>query len=115
MLEGIWYGITAAFVFIGVISSAYIIILYVFKTGNNGRFIIAVPAYADDEDIGTLLYSAHMRRALFGDCCRGKIIVLDLGMSEAQKTLCLDIMNKCGNMELLSPDELLPAVMGKEK
>ena len=56
-----------------------------------------------------------MRRALFGDCCRGKIIVLDLGMAEAQKTLCLDIMNKCGNMELLSPDELLPAVMGKEK
>ena len=30
MLEGIWYGITAAFVFIGVISSAYIKLLYMF-------------------------------------------------------------------------------------
>lgn len=115
MLEGIWYGITAAFVFIGVISSAYIIILHVFKTGNNGRFIVAVPSDSEDDYIGTLLYSAHIRRALWGDCCRGKIIVLDLGMTEEQRTLCLDIMNKCGNMELLSSDELLPAVMGKEK
>lgn len=114
MLEGIWYGIIAAFVFIGVLSTAYII-MQILKTDARGRYVVIIPAKVSDEDIGTILYGAHMRMSLLGDCCYGKIVILDMGMSDKQIELCDTIMKECGNMELCKPYEVLPLLTGKEK
>lgn len=111
MLEGIWYGIIAAFVFIGVTASAYIIIIHFFKADNRGRFLVVISSEESDEDIGSLLYGAHLRLCLLGDYCDSTIIILDNGMSEAQLKLCRAIMAECGNMELCSCENLACTVL----
>ena len=115
MLEGIWYGIIAVFVFVGVVASAYIIIMQVLKTGDCGRYVIVIPADIGNDDIGSFLYGAHMKRALFGDYCCGSIVVVDNGMSEAQRSFCLKIMEECGNMKLCMPCEVERMLTGKEE
>lgn len=114
MLEGIWYGIIAVFVFIGVVASSYLIIMKVLKTDDAGRYVIAIPADTSSDDIGSLLYGAHMKRALFGDYCRGSIIVIDNGMSDKQKEFCTKIIDECGNMKLCMPCEIERVLTGKE-
>ena len=106
MLECIWYAFAAVFIFIGMTATVYLIIIRIFKTGAGGEYIVAVPVDADDDDIGSALYSAHMRMALLGDLCSGRVIAVDLGMSESQKNMCLGIMKECGNMEICTPQEL---------
>lgn len=100
MLECIWYAFAAVFIFIGMTATVYLLFIRIFKNNACGEYIIAIPASADDGDIGAALYCAHMRQALLGDLCSGRVIVVDTGMSESQKKLCLGIMKECGNMEL---------------
>ncbi len=106
MLECIWYAFAAAFIFIGMTATVFMIIIRIFKTGAGGEYIIAIPVSQSDDDIGSALYSAHMRMALLGDLCCGRVIAVDMGMSEAQKNVCLGIMKECGNMEICLPQEL---------
>ncbi len=106
MLECIWYAFAAAFIFIGMTATVFMIIIHILKTNAGGEYIIAIPVFEGDDDIGSVLYSAHMRLALLGDICRGRVIAVDMGMSEAQKNVCLGIMKECGNMHLCMPQEL---------
>lgn len=110
MLEGLFYGIAAAFTFIGIISTVYICLIHSFKTKGKGRYAVIFPSDISEEDIGALLYSAHMRFALFSDLCSGSIVVVDRGMDESKRTLCQNIMDECGNMLLCTEDEFFSAV-----
>ena len=107
MLECIWYAFAAAFIFIGMTAVVFMIIIHIFKTSAGGEYIIAIPVTEHDDDIGSVLYSAHMRLAVLGDICRGRVIAVDLGMSEAQKNVCMGIMKECGNMQICKPQELV--------
>ncbi len=115
MLEGLWYGIAAAFIFIGVVATSYFIILQVFKLGNDANCIVVMSSGMNDDDVGSLLYSVHLRFALMGDCRKNRIVIVDNGMTDKQKSLCIKIMKDFDNMELCAPDELLKTIIGKEE
>ncbi len=115
MLEGLWYGIAAAFIFIGVVATSCFVILQVFKFDNDANCVVVISSGMDDDDVGTLLYSVHLRFALLGDCRKNRIVIVDNGMTEKQKTLCLNIMKEFDNMELCAPDDLLMTIIGKEQ
>ena len=115
MLEGLWYGIAAAFIFIGVVATSCFIILQIFKLDTQSHCVVAISSGMDDDDISALLYSVHFRFALMGDCRKNRIVIVDNGMTEKQKSLCLNIMNDFDNMELCTPDDLPVTIIGKEK
>ena len=115
MLECIWYGFAAAFIFIGITATVYMIMIRVFKNGADADYIVAIPVTADNDDIGSILYSAHMRLAVLGDVCSGRVIVVDMGMSESQRTLCQGIMKECGNMEICLPQEISDYFTSQER
>lgn len=115
MLEGLWYGIAAAFIFIGVVATSCFIILQVFNLGDDANCVVVIPSGADDDDVGSLLYSVHLRFSLLGDCRRNRIIIVDNGMTQKQKTLCENTIKDFDNMELCAPDELLSTIVRKEK
>lgn len=106
MLESIWNGIMAALVFIGIVSLVYILLIHIFKPKKRGKFVVVIPSDADSEDIGSLLYGARMRTALFGDCCCGYTVAVDMGMSQKQRSLCDDICNECGNIIVCNRENL---------
>ncbi len=115
MLEGLWYGIAAAFIFLGVVATSCFIILQVFKLGENANCVVVIPSDADDDDVGSLLYSVYLRFSFLGDCRKNRIVIVDNGMTEKQKILCENIMNDFDNMELCTPDDLLSTIIGKEE
>ena len=106
MLEGVWYGITAVLVFLGIVCIAYIISARIFRNGSCGRLVVLLSPEDDRCDIGSLLYAAHMRLALWGDCRGGSIILVDNGLNEKQLQLCRRIMSECGSMEMCKADAL---------
>ncbi len=115
MLEGLWYGIAAAFIFIGVVATSCFIILRIFKIDTLSHCVVVISSGMGDDDVSALLYSLHLRFALTGDCRQNRIVIVDNGMTQKQKTLCKNIMNDFDNMELCAPDDLLCTIIGKEK
>lgn len=115
MLEGLWYGIAAAFIFIGVVATAYFVILQVLRSGEDVNCVVVVPADVEDDDIGALLYSLNFRLSLIGECCRSRIVVVDKGMNRKQKTLCQNIIKDFDNIEICSPDDLTDIVIRKDE
>lgn len=114
MLEGLWYGIAAAFIFIGVVATCVFVIYRVFSYGNNTPCVVVIPAGISDDDIGSLLYCVHMRFSLMGNCPGDRILIVDNGMTQSQRALCHSIMSSFNNMELCAPDELLQSIIGKD-
>ncbi len=114
MLEGLWYGIAAAFIFIGVVATCIFILLQVFKIGNKTGCVIVIPPGISDDDLGTMLYSVYMRFSLIGNCPGDKVLIIDNGMTEGQRLLCRNIISELKNMELCAPEELLQAIIGKD-
>ncbi len=107
VMECIWYGFAAAFIFIGMVAAAYLVLLRVCGRGARSGYWIVLPVSAEQGDVGAHLYAAHLRRAALGDLCKGKILVIDQGLDENQKNLCLGIMRACGNMELCTAQEVI--------
>ncbi len=115
MLDGLWYGIAAAFIFIGVVATSYFIILQVFKIGNDAKCVMVIPSGLSDDDVGSMLYGVYFRLGMVGERGFNRIVVVDNGMTQNQRRLCLEIMSGFNNMELCTPGELWDAVSGKEK
>lgn len=113
MLESVWYGIAAALVFFGFISVIYIIISKIFRTDFDKNLVILLSPDDDRCDIGSLLYAAHLRLVLWGDCHKSRIILIDNGLDEKQLDLCRRIMSECGSMQMCRADELSDVLMGK--
>lgn len=115
MLDGLWYGIAAAFIFIGVVATSYFIILQVFKIGSETQSVIVIPSGVSDDDVGSLLYGVHMKLSLMGDSKNNRIIVVDNGMTQSQINLCHEIMSNFNNMEFCTPQDLWTVVIGKDE
>ncbi len=114
MLEGLWYGIAAAFIFIGVVATSCFIILRIFKIDDLSHCVMVISSGMEDDDVSTLLYSVYLHRAFNGNC-NNKVVIVDNGMTQKQKALCKNILNDFDNMELCAPDDLLCTIIGKEK
>ena len=106
MLEGVWYGIAAVLVFFGMVFIVCVISARIFRTDSCGRLVVLLSPEADRCDIGSLLYAAHIRFALWGNCRKGSIILVDNGLDENQLRLCRRIMSECGSMEMCKADAL---------
>ena len=115
MLEGIFYGIAAALVFLGLVCVVYIIMTRIFKTDCCGKLIVVLSPDKESCDIGALLYAAHLRLSIWGDCCNGRIIVVDNGLDKKQLDLCKRIMSECGSMELCKSSDIAQLLTGKEQ
>lgn len=113
MLESVWYGIAAALVFFGLVSVIYIIISKIFRTDFDGKIVVILSPDDDRCDIGSILYAAHMRLAIWGIKRNDNIILIDNGLNEKQLDLCRRIMSECGGMKMCKAAELSDVFMRK--
>jgi hypothetical protein len=114
MPEAFFYGLVAAFTFIGFISVLYYILLFFFKPKGNGRYIITIPRDADRSTISNLIYGAHMRNLLFGDLVCDDIIILDCDFDDERRRLVKDLSNEYGGVRICTLDELKEGIERKE-
>ncbi len=114
MLEGLWYGIAAAFIFIGVVATSYFIILQVFKIGNETKSVVVISSGVSDDDVGNILYGIHVRLSLIGDSNFKRVVIVDNGMTENQKSLCYKIISDFDNMEVCTPENLSSVIIRED-
>ena len=110
MMEGIIFGILTVFIFIGIVATCYYIMLRVLHPKSAGKYIILIPANSGKEDIAGMLYAAHMRIALLGDCCRGRVIAVDLGLDRRERLICEDLCRECNGAYLCEPEDLVELI-----
>ena len=82
MSDGVFLGIFASFVLIGVVSISYYILLKNLHPRSNGRYIVVIPARAGMTDVAGKGYAQRLRSGMLGD--KEAVVILDLGMDEKQ-------------------------------
>lgn len=110
MLDGIIFGILTVFIFIGIVATCYFIMIRILHPKSVGKYIILIPANSEKKDVAGMLYAAHMRIALFGDFCRGRVIAVDLGLDKKERLICEDLCKECDGIYLCEPEELVELV-----
>lgn len=76
MIEAVWYGIIAAFSFLGLLSVILYIFLHVCDTNGIGKLVFYVEQNIPHHAMVDLLYSSFLRRILFDKLVSEEIIVI---------------------------------------
>lgn len=113
MMETIVYSILMMFVLIGVISTIYYVSMRLMCKKAIGKYVIVIPVNAELRDVAGSLCAANLRINLLGDTCRGRVIAVDCGMDESEKSICYDMCREESGMYICTPEEL-PALLQKE-
>ena len=111
MLPGLLFGLVTLLSFIGLISLMYYIAIRVLYARGEERYYVVIPASADLEDVAGLLYAAQLRLNLFGGCGKGRIVALDCGMAEEERTRCENLSRACVDLYVCKPEELAGLIL----
>lgn len=94
-----------AFHFLSIAAIGFCITLRLLRMPKKQNFLMVIPIF--DETSGTeILYAQHLRLLHLGEGHRGKVVALDMGLSE-QNHKCIDLF--CRSTEglyLTTPSEL---------
>ena len=82
MIEAVWYGLIAAFTFIGFVSAVCFTVLHFYKPKGCGKYILFVPENAPRHEIERLLCGVHLRSIIFGSLLCDETVVFCTGSSE---------------------------------
>ena len=77
MSDGVFLGIFASFVLIGVVSISYYILLKNLHPRSNGRYIVVIPARAGMTDVAGKGYAQRLRSGMLGD--KEDVVILGRG------------------------------------
>ena len=103
MSDGVLLGVFASFVLIGTVGIAYYILLKIMHPRSNGRYIVVIPARSGMTDVAGKGYAQRLRSGMLGD--KEAVVILDLGMDEAQLKECERMCRSCEGLYLCSRGE----------
>lgn len=94
MLNALLYGIAAALGFIGFVCVTYYIVLCFCKSGGNASCVVKIPKNSDVGAIEKLIYSAYLKKNLFGDLIFDNVVIDDSELDESGKLIVEKIQNE---------------------
>lgn len=103
MSDGVLLGVFASFVLIGTVGIAYYILLKILHPRSNGRYIVVIPARSGMTDVAGKGYAQRLRSGMLGD--KEAVVILDLGMGEAQLKECERMCRSCEGLYFCSRGE----------
>ena len=108
MLSAIIYFLVVFFVLLGVLSGAYLLMVFSRRlTQGKGRFVVVIPPQPSQVDVASLLCAARLRLGLMGDIACCEVIALDCGMPRESRRQCEALCRELDHTQLLKPEELL--------
>ncbi len=93
-------------VFMGLVALGYYIILRILRPKKGGSYSLVIAADSNSGDIEDRICSEFMRMEILGECARGSIITLDIGMTAEQRRRCEEFCRETKGVFVCSPDKL---------
>lgn len=106
MLEAFFGALFLGLVFLGVISFSYLIMFKMLTPKKKFEYYIVLKSNTCEKEITEAAYCAKMKLNLIGDDQYAKVLVVDTGMSEADRLSCLNVCRKTNGIYLVNKDEL---------
>ena len=100
MSEAIFGAVFLLLVFIGTITIAYAIMFKLLVPKRKYDYYIVLPSNTK------AVYAAKTKIDLLGDSGYGKVIVVDMGMTQAQKLSCLNICRQTNGIYLIESEQI---------
>lgn len=115
MFESIIYAFALLFSICGMFFLTLLLFekFFVFKKSN--RYFTLVPGFPGDEDLPTTVFSAFLRSNFFTFSKNTEVLVLDFGLSEAEKKNCFDAVEGHANIIFCRNDEIQALIVEREK
>ena len=106
MSETIFGAVFLLLVFIGTITIAYAIMFKLLVPKRKYDYYIVLPSNTCSEELTKAVYAAKTKIDLLGDSGYGKVIVVDMGMTQAQKLSCLNICRQTNGIYLIESEQM---------
>lgn len=106
MLDAFIGSVFVALILIGTVAICYLIMLKLLLPKNKTDYYIFLPQNKNSVGVRRLAYGTRIKLNLMGDDRHGKIVVLDCGMSEAEKENLLEICKESNGIYLVQKDFL---------
>lgn len=113
MLEAIFGAVFVALILLGTLALAYAFMFRMLMPDDNSNYYIVIPSSFCCDDIATTAYSLRTKIQLMGDSKRAKVLVVDMGMDEAQKLSCLNICRNTNGIYLVKSQDVKDIINGK--
>lgn len=114
MIEAVWYGIIAAFSFLGLLSVLLYILLHIYNTNGIGKVVFYVDKNVPEHRFVDLIFSSYLRNFLFGKMISDEIIVISDSLGDdcindfinvANELDCLKCVVYKGSLSVTSREE----------
>lgn len=114
MIQGIFAGIITLFVLIGILAVSYSIVLRIGCSKNDEAFYILLVANEKSRNVAGQLYSTQLYVQTFCSTAHGKLVAVDNGMSEHERTLCRDLARESRDILFVQPQDLAQLLTAKQ-
>ncbi len=104
MLDALVGFIFLTLILLGTVAICYTIMLKLLLPKNKEDYYIVIPQNANSVNVRKLAYGTKFKLSLFGDECKAKIIVLDLGIKDEEKNNLLEICKDSNGIYLVEKD-----------
>jgi len=106
MLEAFFGAVFVGLILLGVLAVAYAIMFKMLMPKEKFEYYIVIPSAHCGTEITAAAYSARTKLNLMGDGEKGKVFILDMGMSEAEKLSCLNVCRKSNGIFCVTAEEI---------
>lgn len=106
MLESFFGAVFVGLILLGVITIAYAIMLKLLLPKPKYEYYILIPSKHCGTEVTKAAYAARMKMNLIGDESYGKVLVVDTGMTEAEKLSCMNVCRESNGIYLMTLEEL---------
>ena len=94
MIEAVWYGVIAAFSFLGLLSAILYIFLHICDVNGTGKLVFYVEENIPHHKMVDLLYGSYLRKFLFGKLISDEIIVISDILDDDYINSFIDVANE---------------------
>ncbi len=98
MLDAFVWSVFMVLILLGTVAICYLIMLKLLIPKYNENYYIVLPCNKESSNVRKKAYGMRIRLNLLGEDLQSKIIVLDYGMSNAEKEDFLEICKECNGI-----------------
>ena len=91
---------------LGTVAICYLIMLKLLIPEIKGEYYIVLPCNQNTQNVRKKAYGTRLKLNLLGEDCSAKVIVLDSGINDNEKSDLLEICKECNGIYLVEKDYL---------
>ena len=91
---------------LGTVAICYLVMLKLLIPKMNGDYYIILPCNQNTQNVRKKAYGTRLKLNLLGEDCSAKVVVLDSGIKENEKSDLLEICKECNGIYLVEKDYL---------